>query len=191
MARTLWRCFPWDPQAAQGAPCSPTFIAPGQASGRFDLQDVPPVLYLASSPEHAIGESLAAFRGTRFTPAYLIRRGRPLGLVTVRASRALDARVVDLTDPVVLAKHGLRPDILAHHERRHTQAVARQLHTGAAGEPAAAGFRWWSALTGAWHTSVLFADRITARDLRFGTPVLVDPKMDALMDALAVLGIRP
>ena len=48
------------------------------------------------------------------------------------------------------------PEIaLAASDRRVTQGIAGRIH--AAGH---SGFRWWSALSGEWHTVVLFTDRI-------------------------------
>jgi len=189
-ARTGWRCFPWDPDAADGAPFSSGHLAPGQTVGRFDLHDRPTVRYLADSPEHAIGEALSPFRGTEFHPAYLRRAGFGLALAAVTLAPALAARIPDCTDPAVLSALGLRPDDLAHHDRAITQAIARRLHSlgAATGEPA--GLRWWSALTGAWHTTVVFTDRERAGEVGFGLPRHLGVKDPEVIRALAVLGIR-
>lgn len=189
-ARTGWRCFPWDPDAAAGAPFSSGYLAPGQTVGRFDLHDRPPVRYLADSPEHAIGEALSPFRGTEFHSAYLRRAGFGLALAAVTLAPALAARIPDCTDPAVLSALGLRPDDLAHHDRAVTQAISRRLHSlgGATGEPA--GLRWWSALTGAWHTTVVFTDRERAGEVGFGLPRHLGVKDPEVIRALAVLGIR-
>lgn len=184
--RTAWRCFPWDPDAAAGAPFSPSYLVPGQTVGRFDLGDRPPVRYLSDSPEHALGEALAPFRGTTFRAAYLRLAGHPLALVPVTLAAALVARVADCTDPATLAELALRPDALAHHDRAVTQAIARRLHA----RDDVAGLRWWSALTGAWHTTVLFTDRVAADALALGTPTIVAADDLALGRALSVLGIR-
>ncbi len=193
--RTLWRCFPWNPDAAEGAAFSPSHIVPGQTVGRFDLHDRPPVRYLADTPEHAIGEALSPFRGTRFVPAYLRQQGYPLALVDVALASALVDRIPDLTDPEVLSMLRLRPDDLAHHDRKLTQAIARGVHD--AGIPSLgvpprsyAGLRWWSALTGAWHTTVVFTDRIHRGEIQFGRPHQLDPRDTPVIRALSVLGIR-
>jgi hypothetical protein len=187
---TGWRCFPWDPAAPSGAPFSPRYLVPGQTVGRFDLQDRPPVRYLAESPEHAIGEVLSPFRGTDFRPAYLRQGGRPLALVHAVLTPSLVERIADCTDPAVLSVLGLRPDELAHHDRALTQAIARRLHARGAATGDPAGLRWWSALTGAWHTIVIFTDRERNGEVRFGTPRLLQATDDELLRALAVLGIR-
>ncbi len=181
-----WRCFPWDDRAAAQAPFGVLYLPPGQTAGRFDLRDRPPVRYLAESPEHAIGEVLAPFRGTEFQPSYLRQAGHPLALVVVTLSPALVARVADCTQPAVLAALDIRPDDLAHHDRRITQQIARRLHD----RTDTAGLRWWSALTGAWHTVVLFTDRIADSELTFGTPHVLAPGEPALLRTLLALGVR-
>jgi hypothetical protein len=107
----------------------------------------------------------------------------------VRLSAGLAAAIPDCTDPGTLAAFGIRPDELAHHDRTLTQAIARRLHEAGAESGNPAGFRWWSALTGAWHATVVFADR-EAGQLHFGTPRVVERDDPALLRALLVLGIR-
>ena len=188
--RTAWRCFPWDPAATDGARFSSSYLAPGQTVGRFDLHDRPPVRYLAEAPEHAIGEALGPFRGTRFHPAYLRQNGHQLALVGVTLAPSLLARIPDCTDPEVLAALGLRPDALAHHERALTQPIARRLRELGATRGNPAGLRWWSALTGAWHTIVVFTDRERTGEITFGTPRHLQASDPEVVRALTVLGIR-
>jgi len=117
---------------------------------------------------------LSPFRGTTFRPAYLRQGGQQLGLVAVTLAPSLIARIPDCTDPAVLAELDLHA------------------HAGAAGAAGAlAGLRWWSALTGAWHTTVIFTDRQRAREITFGAPRHLEPDDDAILRALLVLGIRP
>ncbi len=162
---------------------------PGQTVGRFDLHDRPPVRYLAESPEHAVGEVLAPYRGTAFRPAYLRSSGLPLAVVDVTLSSSLIARIADLTDPAVLTEYQLRPDLLAHHERAATQAVARQLHDAPGSPLTLAGLRWWSALTGAWHTNVIFTDRVRPHDITYGEPRLLGARDPMVVRAMIALGI--
>jgi hypothetical protein len=181
----LWRAFPWDPAATAAAPFTAAYLQPGQTSGRFDLHDRPPVRYLAESPEHALGELLQGFRGSTIRAAHLKRHGLPLALVRVRLSPSLGARLADCTDPATLLHLNLRPDELAHHDRRVTQAVARRLHQGGESD-----FRWWSALSGAWHSVVLFTDRVAPEDISFDRPVILTLDHPALELAAAVLGFQ-
>jgi hypothetical protein len=108
----------------------------------------------------------------------------------VTLAGSLVARLADLTVPGVLECHDLRPDQLAHHDRTVTQAIARRLHDAGrrTGEPA--GIRWWSALTGAWHTTVVFCDRERQGEVSFGEPRVVTESDSMLQHTLAVLGIR-
>ncbi len=158
--------------------------------GRFDLHDRPPVRYLAESPEHAIGEALGPFRGTRFRPAYLRQGEHQLALVEVTLAPTLVARIPDCTDPMVLAALGLRPDELAHHDRGLTQAIARRLHQLGAATGNPAGLRWWSALTGGWHTIVVFTNRVREGEVTSGRPRPLEPGDPDVVRTFSVLGIR-
>lgn len=184
-AAELWRAIPWDRRAPPGAPYSPSYIAPGQTGGRFDLHDRPPVLYLAESAAHALGELLQAFRSRRISRAHLRRHGHGLAVVAVRVATGLTERIPDLTDDATLARLGVRADDLAGDRLGVSQSVARRLH--AAGD---AGFRWWSTLTGAWRTTVLFPDRCAATDLAWQEPAAVRLDSPALAAAARVLGIQ-
>jgi hypothetical protein len=165
-------------------------VSPGQTVGRFDLHDRPPVRYLAESPEHALGEALGAFRGTHFHVSYLKQGGHQLALVEVTLAPSLVRRIADCTDPAVLGRLGLRPDELAHHGRTVTQSIARRLHDVGMETGSPAGLRWWSALTGAWHTTIVFLDREHPGEVAFGEPRSVHPTDAELVRSLTVLGIR-
>jgi hypothetical protein len=166
-------------------------LVPGQTVGRFDLGDRPPVRYLAESPEHALAETLSPFRGTSFHPAYLRQCGHDLALVTVTLVASLARRILDCTDPTVLTAVAIRPDELAHHDRTVTQAIARRLHHRGAATRDPAGLRWWSALTGAWHTTVVFTDGERPGEVTFGIPRPVQAADPVTRRVLSALGIRP
>lgn len=189
-----WRVFPWKPGAAEGAPFSARYIPPAgtQTGGRFDLGD-PSVLYLAESPAHAIAELLQGHRGKAITPEYLIRsdpneRGTyyPLSAVTAVLPKEVEARLANLTDPSVLVALDIRPDLLASHDREVTRAIARRVHAAPAGY---AGFRWWSALTGEWHVTVRFLDRVDAASIGYTTPEPLDIGHPAVREAARFLDI--
>jgi hypothetical protein len=181
MVRTLWRVFPWSERAADGEPFSVRSVPPveRQTGGRFD-NEATSVLYLTESPEHAVAEILRQFRGRPLKPGHLRQHGHPLALVEVRVPESTLARVADLGDPQVLLRYGLRADTLAlpESERAITQGVSRTLHE--AGLP---GFRWWSAIHGAWHSTVFFVDRIPLEAFGFGVPVLLDTAHPAVVAA--------
>lgn len=170
-----WRVFPWNPDAAPGEPFSVQYVPPAgiQRGGRFDLER-PPVLYLAETPGHAVAEVLQRHRGTPITSEHLVRSDagepgifHPLSLVQATLPESVEAQIPDFADPTVLLELGIRPDQLASHNRDLTRAIARRVHAAADGY---AGFRWWSALTGEWHVTVLFSDRVDAGSIDYATP---------------------
>lgn len=179
----FWRVFPWDSAAPAGAPYSPEFVVPAarQKNGRFDLT-TSPVLYLAETPAHAVAERLRAFAGRMLKPEDLIGTSWPLGLARLRLDPVVSAGLADLTDPETLLKHGIRPDALASPNRAVTQAVSRKLYF--AGLP---GFRWWSALHGDWHVTLLFADRLAPGALAYDPPELLAIQHPAVIEAARTL----
>lgn len=179
--RTLWRAFHWNAHAVEGEPFSVRSVPPveKQIGGRFD-NDATSVLYLAEYPEHAVAEALRQFRGRPLKAAHLRQHGFPLSLVEVTVPGEVTARVADLGDPQVLLRYRLRADTLAlpESERAVTQAVSRTLYD--AGLP---GFRWWSAIHGGWHSTVLFIERVPLSILGFGTPATLHVDHPAVIAA--------
>jgi hypothetical protein len=181
----LWRVFPWDPAAASGQPFAADMVPRWQGSGRFDVPELSAVWYFAESAVHAAAEALQGLRGQTLEDADLLRGGHRLAAVAVVVAPHVSARVVDLCDPAELARRSIRPDRLASRQLAVTQRIAREL-----AEAGAPGFRWWSSLHGDWHATILFAVRLPAGALAFGTPsplTLGDP---AVIDACRLLGIR-
>lgn len=186
--RTLWRVFPWDPDAGEGAPYSPSFVPAPTGRGRFDLPSrLSPVLYLAESPEHAVAELLHPWRGRSIDGRHLTRAGRPLAAVEVRWQAAA-ADVADLCDPATLARLAVPPDRVASRHRAVTQPIAR-----AVWENGAAALRWWSRFWGDWHTTVVFAGRATfggsGSRLRPEGPRALRLDSPAVVEAADLLGI--
>jgi hypothetical protein len=179
-----WRVFPWDRRAGEDEPFWAGWVPPTQGQGRFDLPGTPGgVMYLAETPEHAVGEMIQHYRGQRLDAGDLRVAGHALALVRVTVPALVTGRVVDLCDPQVLVRLGLRPDATASGNRRTTQRIAAGIH--AAGY---AGLRWWSALLGDWHTLVLFRDQLGAA-LRFGTPEPLSLSHAAVREAMRALGL--
>lgn len=180
-----WRVFPWDPDADEGEPFSASSVPASQGQGRFDLPAAPGgVLYVAETPAHAAAEMIQHYRGHRLEDSELRAGGYRLALARVTISASLGSRLVDLCDPAVLVALGLPPDETASANRRTTQAIAARIH--AAGH---AGLRWWSALTGDWHTVVLFRDRLEG-GLAFETPEPLPLEHAALREAMRALGMK-
>ncbi len=121
--------------------------------------------------------------------ADLTRFGHPLALVraTIRisASRSKQAAFLDLCDPSVLSRYRIRPDTLAASDFVHTQAIAKRLFgTGCVA------FRWWSALSGDWHTTVVLHTKLQRGELSFDTPEPLTLRTDAVVEAARRLAIR-
>jgi hypothetical protein len=179
----LYRVFPWDPAARPGESFAPDFIPPHQGSGRFDLREGT-VLYLGESPEHAVAEMLQSFRGRPFRDGMLRRFGHPLALVEVGVPDDVAEHIVDLDDPVQLARLGLRPSTVASDDRRRTGWIAAAMY-----ESGGTGLRWWSKLSGDWHGVVLFLARAPLSRLAIGTPELLTPTHPAVIQACRHLAI--
>jgi hypothetical protein len=180
-----WRVFPWDEYAAPGGRFSPSFVANPTGRGRFDLpRDLSGCLYLADSPDHAVGEVIQPWRGQPIGVPHLVRGGHRLALVRVTLAGTLEAELADLCDPRVLSEKGIRPDKTASRHRVTTQPLARQAwHLGASG------LRWWSRFWGDWHTTVLFTARAADR-IEFDHPVTLTLEEPAVQQAAELLGIR-
>ena len=182
--RAAWRVFPWDSRAADGDSWSPRYVPPFQGHGRFDLRDAPRgVLYLAESPEHAIAEKLQDLRNQSLEDADLFEGGHRSALTEGHLTPPLFETMVDLCDPPTILEYHTPPDRVAALSRETTQALARTLY-----EAGCAGFRWWSAFFGEWHTLVIFADRM-ADAPTVSTPRPLHPRDPDLQLAARYLGI--
>lgn len=154
---TLYRCLAWNERARVDGPDGPLwFPRPFQGDGRHDNPDVYGCLYLSTDPLACVTEQLAAFRGQRLIASLLRRRNLPLALATITVAEA--ARFVDLDDPIVLAREGLRPSRVATMDRAITQPLARTLFTR---HRRASGLTWWSTWEAQWINVTLF-DRAAA-----------------------------
>jgi len=170
-----WRVFPWDPNATLGEPFSPSYIHPNQGSGRFDVAGTL-VVYLAETAVHAVAEKLQRFRGQKINARDLVESGKTLALVECQLGKI---KLADLCDPAVLVKHAIAPDVLASRDAAKTQRVAAALH-----EAGYHGLRWWSALSGDWHTIVVFQG-----DIDYAKPEMLTLGHKAVQEASEALGI--
>jgi len=181
----VWRVFPWDPGAADGDPFSATYVPSGEGKGRFDLPRIPgSVIYCSESPEHAVAERIQHYRGQVLDAADLRLGGHGLALVAVTLPGEVGSRVLDLCDPEMLVRLGVRPDETASNDRRVTQRIASQVHA-----QGYAGLRWWSAFTGDWHAVVLFRDRLDSPAV-YSAPEPLRIDHVAVVAAAETLGIR-
>jgi hypothetical protein len=153
----LYRCFAWNVRARDAEQDGPLWIPRiFQGDGRHDNQDLYGCLYLSARPISCVAEQLARFRGQRFLPSLLRRRGLPLALAELVLSDA--APLLDFDDPIVLRRERLRPSMIATRDRSVTQPQARALSER---HPDVAGLRWWSTHESQW-TNVTLFDRAAA-----------------------------
>jgi hypothetical protein len=159
------------------------FPRPFQGEGRHDNPDRYGCLYLADRPLSCIVEQLARFRGQRLSPGLLRRRGLPLALAELELRD--DAPLLDLDDPAVLRREGLRPSLVATRRREVTQPQAAALYEQ---HPDVAGLRWWSTWEASWANVTVFdraAGALRAREVR--ELALDDP---AVLEAADFFGLR-
>ncbi len=183
----LWRVFPWDPRAEEGARFSAAFAPGGQGRHRFDLPgNALGVLYLAETAEHAVAEMIQAYRHSTqpITNDDLTVWGHRYALVSVSLSADVWPRIEDLCEAAALAGLRITADQPAYRDRRRTQEIASSLHARRH-----AGLRWWSAFWGEWHSIVLFRDQIPADAITFGTPVHLDHAAPPVVEAARLLDI--
>jgi hypothetical protein len=161
----LYRCFAWDERIRDHQPDGPLwFPRVFQGEGRHDNPDIYGCMYTAAYAVSSVVEQLARFRGQRLAPPLLRRRGLPLGLAELELED--QAGIVDLDDPAVLAREGLRPSIVATRRRSVTQPQARELYSR---HPDAAGLSWWSSYEALWMNVTLFdraASQLRLRSVR-------------------------
>lgn len=182
----LWRVFPYDRKAKAGQPFSSSYTPINQGSGRFDIPQHSPVLYLAESPVHALAEVLQGLRNQSIDKHDLIRFGFQLAIVAVEIT---NHSILDLCDPVNLLAYDIRPDSIASNNFKQTQGIATTVF-----ENGFSGLRWWSSLSGDWHSTVVFTNRVFLDDprgcaIRFDEPVPIEvnsPELIAMADSLSI-----
>lgn len=153
-----------------------------QGAGRHDNPLLYGCLYVSEEPLSPVVERLARFRGRQLTPDKLISWGRPVALATLELPE--EAEIVDLDEPEVLEREGLRPSRVATNERSLTQAQASDLFGQHA---SAAGLRWWSTFESLWANVTLF-DRAEAA-LAVADVHALDVGDDVVREAAEFLGL--
>jgi hypothetical protein len=180
----LWRLLPWRARASAREPGGALwFPRELQGAGRHDNPDRYACLYVSERPVSALAEALAPFRGTgRLSGAMLSRAGLALALARIELEN--EEALLDLDDPRVLARVGLRPSQVATGARDVTQAYAERLFDE---YPEAIGLRWWSALEASLINLTLY-DR-AARSLSLLDVDLVELEHSAVAEAAEMLGL--
>jgi hypothetical protein len=172
----LFRAFPWDEKVAAGtrggALWFPRML---QGPGRHDNPTLYGCLYVSEEPLSPVVERLARFRGRTLTADSLVNRRLPVALAALSLTE--QSSLIDLDEPAVLEREGLRPSRVATHDRSVTQEGAAQLFEAHAD---AVGVRWWSTFESLWANVTLF-DRAEAsltvedvKPLELGDDVVVE-----------------
>lgn len=179
----VFRCFAWDEgvsaRARGGALWFPRML---QGEGRHDNPSLYGCLYASVEPLSAVVEQLAGLLGTLLEPPDLFRHGRPLALGTLELPDETD--ILDLDEPSVLLREGLRPSRVATNDRSVTQALAGDLFGR---HEKAAGLRWWSTFEALWANVTLF-DRAEPA-LEVADAYRLDVGDDVVREAAEFLGL--
>jgi hypothetical protein len=149
----LYRVFPWREDARLTSPGGALYVPRSrQGTGRHDNPDRYGALYMSRSPESAIAERIASFRGQELSDDDFTVAGGRYALAAVDDANL--GAVVDLDDPAELVARSLRPSRVATLDRTATQPIAAGLF-----EEGIDGFGWWSTLNADWANVTLFAER--------------------------------
>jgi hypothetical protein len=181
---TLFRLFPFDPDAPARSEGGPLFVARHlQGGGRHDNPGVYGALYLSRSTISPIAEHLAMWRASGAAGSALRPEGRPMALVGFDDAR-LD-ELVGLDDPRALMDRGLRPSGVATRERRVTRPLAKSLY-----DEGVTGFEWWSTIEAGWVNATLFADRALDRLEIADEPEALTIQHPLVREAAETVGVR-
>lgn len=155
-----------------------------QGAGRHDYPDAYGAIYVSRSALSAVAERIQGFRGQQLGDRDLrFASGARLALARIDDA-ALDG-LLDLDDPAVLLKRGLRPSQVATHNRSVTRRIAHQVFSDGA-----SGFLWWSSLEATWTNVTLFAERALDRLVLAGQPEPLTLRNDAMKAAAEAIGVR-
>lgn len=180
----LWRILPWDPSAALRDRGGALYVPrPFQGTGRHDNPDRYGCLYAAVNQVSPVAEVLAQFRGeSGLREGMLEVEGSRLALAPLQLPDS--AALIDLDDPAVLEREGLRPSEIATRRRAVTQGYAERLFDA---YPEAAGLRWWSTLESSWINVTLFERAIGS--VHAGEPERLTLDHPAVAEAAELLGL--
>jgi len=184
---TLYRCFAWDAGAGRDnfeEPDGPLwFPRIFQGEGRHDNPEVYGCLYLSDRAVSCIAERLAPFRGQRLIGSMLRRRSLPLAVARLDVADA--AELIDLDDPAVLRREGLRPSRIATRRRSVTQPQALALYHS---HPQTAGLRWWSSWEALWTNVTIFDRAAGSLEVADVTELTLDHP--SVLEAADLFGLR-
>ncbi len=182
----VWRVLPWRAEARPREPGGAVwFPRELQGAGRHDNPGLYGCLYVGEQAISPVAEALAPFRGTgALSDGMLFRAGTRLALAEL--SLPDGSRVLDLDDPAVLLRAGLRPSEVATSARAVTRPYAARLHGL---RPAPAALRWWSTLEASLINLTIFDRAEPALELVDSTPLSLEDQI--VREAAELLGLLP
>lgn len=136
----VYRVVPFLSKAKPGTPGHPMYLPANQGAGRWDNPDHYLTMYVATSPEAAIGETFAAHAvWTRevLIPPRLNGAVRRLGIYETSAG---GHPPLDLDDAAMLLERSVRPSQVVIRDRERTQQIALDAFL----EGRWSGVKWWS-----------------------------------------------
>lgn len=142
-----------------------------QGGGRFDNPHRYAALYASTSPQGAVGETLANSSTWLVSEVEREKAGRPRCLVHCTVPD--DVTLLDLDDARTLVDLSLRPSDVVRRNRDHTQEIAlsvwlRRRETGVHG------LRWWSYWRPEWDLVMVWSDGVDPPWFPFATVAGVD-----------------
>lgn len=179
----VYRVFPFDPSAADGASGHPAYLHRPQGKGRLDNPRHYDVWYFAASPEAAVGEvfgDITVWGDDMFVVPALPNALRTLGVFEVPD----DVQLLDLDDAQALLTRGLRPTHVIARNRAVTQEWALRvfLERNDLGARRWDGVQWWSfhrphwTVLGLWYApgEIVRQRLVDTEELHVGHPAVVD-----------------
>lgn len=155
--RITWVADNWARQR-RVEPYHPLFVPTNlQGRGRFDNPDRSGALYVAHTPQGAVGEVFGDFDFWTKASIERTRSGHPRCLVTYAIDDA--ATLLDLDDAAALMALALRPTDVVRRNRDRTLEVALQLWLDRK-RNGLAGLTWWSYWRPEWKVSMLWSDNV-------------------------------
>lgn len=139
MIERWWRVVRWLPDAPEGENGHPRYVPNHyQGAGRFDNPRHYTAGYIAAEPQAAVGEAFAdrlSWNGLMLQPG--APDGATMALVEFRGS---DLNLLDLDDPHVLIRYGLKPSDVVRRNRDRTRELGLRVFLEARHD----GVQWWS-----------------------------------------------
>jgi len=184
----VYRVFGYDPNADPGESGSATYIYPKQTTGRWDNFPDYTIIYVAYSPEGAIGETFGrhpVWGDAIFEAPFL--PGNRYALATF--SMDDDTPLVDLDDASVLVDRGLRPTQVISRNVPFTQGLALKIFRERShdGTRKWAGIRWWSAWKPIWRVAAIWTDPGDPLPLKLKSVEPLDLNHHAVLEAATSL----